>query len=161
MRGDLDDDVGVWYVDWSITNSREDDDVDFITIPKVGDDVQSFSFSYFTANVRDSETVCQLLQRENMITKDDDFVTAALMKLHQIMAGHELIRIVEVERLLEVCVTFGIGVFPIEPRSHFAPHFDALHSSQVPSVLEINPIGFVELGPDQEVEISDLIVFSN
>ena len=79
MTGNLDDHVGIWDVDASVTNSWENDCVYFIPIPEVRNYILSFSFSNFTTNERDLESVCINFKRENMITENNDFVTPTFM----------------------------------------------------------------------------------
>ena len=45
--------------------------------------------------------------------------------------------------------------------SHGAPDFSTLHVSNVASTGEIQPVGFIQLGPNQEVEISNALILSH
>lgn len=49
----------------------------------------------------------------------------------------------------------------VEVRSHFAPYLDALHASQEALLLQVKPVGLVELGADEEVDVRDLVILSD
>ena len=55
----------------------------------------------------------------------------------------------------------GAPVFRKKVRCHFTPDFNALNLRQVALVLQILPVRFVQFGPDQEVKLSNLVIFSD
>ena len=40
-------------------------------------------------------------------------------------------------------------------------HLCTLHLGNEPTLLEFQPVGFIQLRPDEEVEVSDFVVFSH
>lgn len=96
-----------------------------------------------------------------MVTENDDFVAPGLMKFHQIVASHILIRIVEVESLFQVHVTSLRVICLVELGGHLTPDFNTLDSRKVPLILEVNPICFIEFWSHLEMQVADFSIFSH
>lgn len=66
---------------------------------------------------------------KNVIRKDNDFVTSFFMKLDEILASNELIRIANVELSALTCSSLVVivQILFVELRSHFALHLYALN----------------------------------
>ena len=82
------------------------------------------------------------------------------MEVHQILAGNKFIRVANIEHLLLYFISL-LEVLFVEVRGHFAPDFNALDSGEVPLVLQVLPIRFIQLGPDQEIDVVNKIVFAD
>ena len=51
-------------------------------------------------------------------------------------------------------------VFPVELGRHGAPHFGTLHPRDEAPLLQFQPVRLVQLRADQEIQISDFVIFS-
>ncbi len=50
---------------------------------------------------------------------------------------------------------------PVKLWSHFAPDLRALDLGDEPFVLQLEPVGFVQLGTDQKVKIGNFVILSD
>ena len=65
---------------------------------------------------------------------------------------------------LQVYLTFGWSegeILSVELGRHPAPDLGALNASQEAHRLQLEPVGLVQLGPNEEVEIGDLVVLAH
>lgn len=81
------------------------------------------------------------------------------MVLNQELASLKLFRVHAIKQHL--LPTLFPQVFSIEFGSHVAPDFGTLHFGDMAVLGEIHPVRFVEFGSDQEIEIVNLVIFSN
>lgn len=56
---------------------------------------------------------------------------------------------------------FLFEVLPVELARHGAPDLRALHVGQVARLHQVQPVGLVQLGADQKVEVADALVLAH
>ena len=102
-------------------------------------------------------------QRGHVVTEDDNLVATVGVIVHEPLARTELAGVERVQQALQagVAAKTATNVFRIKLLGHRAPHFHALHTRQVAIVGEIDPVGFVQLGPHKEAQIFDLVVLAH
>jgi hypothetical protein len=85
------------------------------------------------------------------------------MQVDQVLTSEELIRIVDLQgHFCPVLILLNLlKVLFIEMRSHWAPYLNALHSREESLLLQVKPICLVELRTDEEVNVGDLVIFSD
>ena len=81
---------------------REYNGIDLVAISELLDDVHAFKVGHFTRDERHAQLMRVLLQREQVIAKDDDLVTARLVQILEVVARHVFGWVVEVQGLFQV-----------------------------------------------------------
>lgn len=82
------------------------------------------------------------------------------MQLNQVLAGDELIWITNIENLAVRC-SLPLQVLTVEIWSHFTLHLNTLHFSQVSLILQVLPVGLIQLRSNQKVQFSNSVVLPN
>jgi len=99
------------------------------------------------------------LQGEDVVREDDDFVASLLMISNQELACPELVGVHHVEHL--AFSWSGGGVLAVERGGHGTPHLCALHRCDVAIPLKVHPVGFIQLRPNQEIQVGDPFILSH
>ena len=76
VRGNLNDYICIWNVDWRVSNAWEYNCIDLIAVSEVRNDAESFSITNFSTNVRNAKLMRILPDCEDMITEYDNLVTS-------------------------------------------------------------------------------------
>jgi hypothetical protein len=160
VRSYLNDDIGIGNVNTCVTNSGKDNGVDLGAISKVVNDVLSFSLANFSADVRHAQPCSILFDSKDVIAEYHDLVASGLMEPYKVVASHELVWIVEVQSLSDVVVGTVLVILLIKVGGHLTPNFNALNSSKIPAILQVNPVSFVQFWSNQEVKVVNLAIFS-
>mmetsp|Transcript_18365 Transcript_18365/g.54815 ORF Transcript_18365/g.54815 Transcript_18365/m.54815 type:complete len:254 (-) Transcript_18365:357-1118(-) len=102
-----------------------------------------------------------LPQSPDVVAENNDLVAAhSLVVLDQKLCRHELVGVHNVQQLTAGAI-FLLQVLAEELLSHGAPHLGALHICDVARAREVEPVGLVELGADEEVEVADALVLTH
>jgi len=99
------------------------------------------------------------LESENVIRENDNLIPTILMILNQKLTRLKLLRVHTIEQ--HFLPRFLPQVFTVKLGSHVAPYFCTLNFCDVSILGEVHPVRFVEFGSDQEVQIVNLVIFSN
>ena len=159
MRRDLDDDVGVGQVDRGVAHLGDEDGVVLGARLELLEDAYPLRLRRRPVNEGPPELDRVLFEREDIVGEDDDLVAASLVEAHQVLARSELVRVHRVEQPLDHRVLAEVLV--VELGGHGAPDLGTLHLGDEAALLQVEPVGFVELGPDEEVEVVDLLVLAH
>lgn len=99
------------------------------------------------------------LEGVNVVREHNDLVASVLVVLDQELTGLELLWVHRVEQ--HALPRLLTKVLAVELWRHVAPHLRALHTGNVAVLSEVHPVGFVQFGSDQEVEVVDLVVLAH
>ena len=78
---------------------------------------------------------------------DSDLARAKLVRIHHINQ--------------DAFSRFTIQVLAIELGRHLAPDLGALDSSQIAIIPQFHPIRLVQLGPNEKIEIGNLVILTD
>jgi hypothetical protein len=106
MRRDLDNHIGSWQVNSSITNSWEEYSIDFVSMLEVVQYAHSFLVRDLSIYERLLKFLSVELECVYVIWKHDDFISSALMQIYEILTWQELIGIINVQGLLRARGSF-------------------------------------------------------
>ena len=159
MRRNLDNNICSWQVNSCITHSWKEYSIDFASMLEVVQYSHPFLMRNFSINIRLLKFLSVELESVYVIWKHDDFITSALVQIDEILTRQELIRIIDVQRLL--CARCCFQILIIEERCHFAPNLYTLNSCQKSLFLKVKPISFIKFRSDKEVQVFNSFILSD
>ena len=155
MRGDLYEDVGLRNVDGVVADLGEEDRVQGRVGLEAGQHARALRVGRPPVDEGPAQADRVLAQGEDVVRENNDLVPPhALVVVDQQGARPELGRVHHVEQRAAGAV-FGAQVLPRKLLGQRAPDLGALHVGDVARPGQVQPVGLVELGPDEEVEVSD------
>jgi hypothetical protein len=83
------------------------------------------------------------------------------VQVHEVLASHELVRVVHVEGPAHVVLVRGLQIFSVKVRCHFTPDLNALDPSQVSLLLKVKPVGLIELRSNKKVDVADFVILTD
>jgi len=98
-RTDLNNDIRVRNIDGRVSNLTEDNAVDLLPVTELRNNVHALKVGDLAANEGNVQALRILLEAEQVVAEDDNFVAARLVQFLQVMTRHILRRVVEVEGL--------------------------------------------------------------
>ena len=98
-RTDLNNDICVWNIDGRVSDLTEDDAVDLLPVTELRNNVHALKVRDLAADEGNVQALRILLEAEQVVAEDNNFVAARLMQFLQVMTRHILGRVVEVEGL--------------------------------------------------------------
>mmetsp|Transcript_1578 Transcript_1578/g.5046 ORF Transcript_1578/g.5046 Transcript_1578/m.5046 type:complete len:467 (-) Transcript_1578:481-1881(-) len=160
MGVDLDDHVSLRDVDGRVPDGGEEDGARRVVVLELGEHLVALVLRGVPVDHEAVEPLCVRLEREDVVREDDDLVPALLVVPHEDLAVAHLVGIHRVEQQ-----PLGHGglaeVLAVKLSGHGAPHVLALDRGDGALLLEVEPVGLVQLGADEEVEVVDLVVLAH
>lgn len=158
MRRYLDQTCCFRQIQRRITNLGQKECIDLRIELEILQNSNPFRISGSTINVGSFHVSCIVFQSKQVVAENNYFVTSILVKLDQVLTNLKLPRIHDViKSLFSRCLLL---VFLIKFHRHFTPNFSTLYFGDVTLISKLHPVCFVQFRPDDEVEIGDLVVFS-
>ena len=154
----LDNHIGSWQINSCITHCWKEYSVDFIRMLEVVQDSHPFIVRNLSIYKWLFKFLCVELQCIYIIWKYDDFISSALMQVDQVLTWQELIWIIYVQWLLSARSSSEVLI--IKEGGHLAPNLNALNSCQEPLFLKIQPVGFIKLRSNKEIEVFNSFILS-
>jgi hypothetical protein len=161
VRGDLDDYIGSRHVEGCVSNLRDQNGIKIIRVLKVVNDAHTLGLPHVSGNVWPFQPLRIHFEGRDVIGKYNDLVTPGLVKVHEVLASHELVGIVHVEGPAHVVLVRGLQIFSVEVRCHFTPDLNALDPSQVSLLLKVKPVSLIELRSNEKVDVANFIVLTD
>ena len=178
---DLDQHRRFGQIDRRIADFRQEHDAPRGTVPEVVQHALAIRLAAAAVEVAVAEELSELVEREDGVAEDEDFIARGKEKrrrkpaldvdVEEIRERFELLRIDHGEELLLVVLLAASEKLVVEQRVHVAPDLQAAHRGQIAflclapftntHVRQVHPVGFVQLGTDQKVQVFDLAVFAD
>lgn len=89
------------------------------------------------------------LQGKHIVSKDNNLVIPPFMKLDQKLASSKFVGVHGIQQ--DSFLGFDCYIFPVKFRRHRAPNLSTLDFGDVAIILQLHPVGFVELRPNQKI----------
>lgn len=158
MRRNLNEHICLWQVDAGIANFGHKNSRDLIAAEFI-EDVRALAVGCGAVDEVSVQTCRILSQCEDVIGEYNDLVAPSFVVVHQKLARAELRGIHGIEEL-----PFGVPVQPYVVRHevlrHGAPHLSAVHTGDVAISCQVLPVGFVDFGANQKIQVADALVLS-
>lgn len=158
MRGDLNQDIGLGQIKRGVGHFGHENRVHFGVELEVLEDLNALALRGRAVDVGLVHFDGVVLEGEDVVGEDDGFVAAALMVADQVLGGLELLGVHHVEQ--QAFAGLADQILAVEFWRHRAPHFGTLHAGDKALFLQFKPVGLVQFGADQEVQVGDFIVLS-
>ncbi|GIX63592.1 PCI domain protein [Babesia caballi] len=156
VEGYLYDDVRAGDVEGVVTHFGKYDRVEGVFILKFVENDDALRRGHLAVYERAVEHLGHVEQREQVVREHDDLVAPRLVVLEEVLAGRQLHRVAGPQPPLLRAV--AAQVLPIEGRRHGAPNLLANDLGQEPLLLQLQPVGLVQLRPDEPLQVLDEVV---
>mmetsp|Transcript_9423 Transcript_9423/g.38567 ORF Transcript_9423/g.38567 Transcript_9423/m.38567 type:complete len:261 (-) Transcript_9423:1404-2186(-) len=158
VRRDLNEDISLRQVDGVVAHLRDEHHVEIGAVLEALQDLNALVRGRIALEVVVAHGDGVVLERNDAIRENNHLVAARLVVLDQELASAELVWVQDAQVLPEVLV-LEVGL--VELGRHFAPDLCTADGGNVACLGEVEPVGLVEAGADEVVELLDLVILSH